>query len=836
MQMLRTRPMCWLAIGFLLIISAFLLGRSYEEILPSPETGEVVLEGTVDNKQYKESAYGDYWQITVKNVQLCQETDSGMEIQGSERNFENRKANFGIEKLEGKYLCRISAGESYTFKIGQRVLLKGTYMKWEEPANPGQFDTGKYYVSQGILGQFKKCKVIKTGESFSGFREKMWEMRQKAGRFLGQELGTDDGAIISAMLLGEKSSLDEEQKSLYQRNGISHILAISGLHLTLLGMGIFRILKVILSSNRQASVAVIIIMSLYCVFTGNSISTIRATIMFVLSLIAGILGRSYDSLSALGLAAILQLFTNPYVLNNSGFLLSFLAVIGVTFVAPKLQELFAVKGKVTKSLCISLSATLTTLPVLLWNYGTYPWYSVFLNLLILPPMSALLFMAIVLVILCWGRETLAMGMGIAGIEGIYEKTGLGITGMLESVRSGIGWRIIGILENIKSGVVWGIKGILEYFEFCCRIFEQVIFQDGYIGAPAIPQIILYMCLVALAISQIIRHSSLGRKMILLSAISILSLNTSFGTEITMLDVGQGDSVVIRNDNGNIYISDCGSSSVNQVGKYRLLPFLKHKGYGRIKGIFISHLDEDHISGIVELLERASAERIEIEYLFLPESVCRIEEDRDVAENLQTLAKQNGTKLVYLAQGNRISDDDMDFLCLYPTAEENGMLGKSDKKDVKAIATWKEYDSKNRNSQSLVLLLTYGDFSMLLTGDIEKNGEIEMLEYIDRMSTSGNLNTNRHEGKETSISAINGGIDVLKVAHHGSSGSGCREFLERIKPKLSLISCGKNNPYGHPHEETLERLEAVRSKIMSTVESGAVTMKIGRRIRVYKYKK
>ena len=135
--------------------------------------------------------------------------------------------------------------------------------------------------------------------------------------------------------------------------------------------------------ENRVSVISIIIMSIYCVFTGNSISTIRATIMFALSLIAGILGRSYDSLSALGLAAIIQLFMNPYVLNNSGFLLSFLAVIGVTFIAPRLQELLVAKRKISKSLCVSISSAITTLPVLLCNYGTYPWYSILLNLLIL---------------------------------------------------------------------------------------------------------------------------------------------------------------------------------------------------------------------------------------------------------------------------------------------------------------------------------------------------------------------------------------------------------------------------------------------------------------------
>ena len=766
-QILRTRPMCWLAIGFLLIIAVFLLGRSYEDMLPFWEPGEVVLEGKIENKQYKESAYGAYWQVTLENVSVLSNSHSTQETEDIVG--KNKPINH-IKKMEGKYLCRISAGKNVELKIGQTVLLEGRYEIWEEPANPGQFNLGKYYVSQGILGQFKKCKILKQGNSFSRFREEMWSVRQKAVKLLEQELGKEDGAVISAMLLGEKSGLDEEQKSLYQRNGISHILAISGLHLTLLGMGVFRVLKVILASHRKASVAAIMIMSLYCVFTGNSISTIRATIMFVLSFIAEILGRSYDSLSALGLAAILQLFMNPYVLNNSGFLLSFLAVVGVTFISPGLQEMMGAKGKLGKSLCVSLSATITTLPVLLWNYGAYPWYSVFLNLLILPFMSVLLFLAVVLVM--WG-----------------------------------------LLMEPTSIVVGGMKWILEYFEWCCRIFERVMFQDGYTGSPGVLQIILYACLVAVAISGMVKYSSLGRKMILLSAINILTLNLSFGAEVTMLDVGQGDSVVIRNCNGNVYISDCGSSSVSQVGKYRLLPFLKKKGYGKIKGIFISHLDEDHISGIMEVLEAAPAERIEIRYIFMPESVLFIEEDREKMQELQALAGKCGTKMVYLVQGDKITDGSMSFVCLYPQSEEMGRTMEDKEEIIRGVEKAKGNSGRNRNNQSLVLLLQYGAFDMLLTGDIEKAGEMEIVKEIDRMS-----------------------LDALKVAHHGSSGSSCEELLEVLKPKLSLISCGKNNSYGHPHEETLERLEAVGSKVLSTVESGAITLKIGRKIKVYEFKK
>ena len=787
MLLLRKRPMCWMAIGFLLIISIFLAGRSYKKILNKEDLGQVYLEGKIVDKQYKESSYGGYWQVTLKKVKVSvqgeeerrrdsylndlpeeyKESASGI---GSEQNGKSgNKDSVGVtsnkgsagklQKLEGKYLCQIQDSESEAagLKIGQLVLLRGKYTPWEEPSNPGQFNSGKYYCSLGILGQFKKCKIIKQGISYSGFREGLWSVRRLADEKLRQELGEEDGALVSAMLLGEKAGLNEEDKNLYQRNGISHILAISGLHLMLLGMGIFKILKMILG-NRTGAVFSIIIMSIYCIFTGNSISTIRATIMFSLSLTAGLLGRSYDSLSALGLAAIVQLFINPYVLNNSGFLLSFLAVIGVTFIAPELQELLEVKNKIAKSVCVSLSSSLATLPVLLCNYGIYPWYSVFLNLFILPPMSVLLFLAVILV-------------GISFVE--------------------ISWLEI-FVRNLLYFIVMGIKVILNYFEICCRLFEHAPFQDGYLGRPATVQIIIYGVLIVVVIGGGIKHSRFASKMMLLSAVSILTMHIHAGAEVTMLDVGQGDSVVIRNCNGNVYISDCGSSSVSKVGKYRLLPFLKYKGYGKIQGIFISHLDEDHMNGIVELLEMASEERVEISYLFLPESVLWIEEDRDIVLELQALAKQNKTKVVYLEQGDRIRDDSMEFQCLYPTGDEEQSRFEA-----------------NRNNHSLVLLMKCKEFEIMLTGDVEKAGELEILEYIDRMD-----------------------IDVLKVAHHGSSGSSSEEFLQVICPTLSLISCGRNNTYGHPHEETVERLCNSGSRIMSTVDSGAITLRIGKEIEVY----
>lgn len=777
------RPLCVIAMIFLFILSFLVAGRSYRELSDDFGKQEVFLEGTIVNKQYKSSVYGGYWQNTLKNVRICENNEikiakssnKRLKVWKNDEKVAEAEDNISNEiySLEGKYLCSLQSKETEAGKIGQRVLLLGTFSTGEEVSNQGQFDFGRWYCSQGILGQFKKCSIKGCGNDYSEFAEGMWQLRSWLQQKLLEELGENDGSLIAAMLLGDKSELEEESKSLYQRNGISHVLAISGLHLSLLGMGLYSCLKQIFGNSKGVAVCCIVLIFLYCVFTGSSISAIRAAIMFAISFLAKLTKRSYDSLSALALAAVLQLTYNPFVLNNSGFLLSFLAVIGVTFVAPKLQEILQAESKFMKSFSVSLSASFTTLPVLLHSYGSYPWYSVFLNLCIVPVMSVLLLCSVLLIVLLMVSHVLSA---------------------VFKIKSGV------IICNIiKTPVIYIVKIILEYMENCCRLFEKLPFQDGILGSPSWWQILIFVLFLLLAVLGKKFPSLFCRKMILLSAVALLTMKTECGMKVTMLDVGQGDSIVIQNDNGRIYLYDCGSSDVSNVGKYRLLPFLKYKGYGKIQGIFLSHMDADHKNGIVELLQMAKEEKVEISYLFLPVSVKDIVEDEKKLTEILCLAKENGTKVRYLSRGDIVEDGELKFRCLFP--------GEKEATGIK---------SDERNNKSQVLLMEYYDFSMWLTGDVEEEGEKEILKDIRRNGESMEC-------------------DVLKVAHHGSSGSSSMEFLEAIKPQLSLISSGEGNAYGHPHKETLERLEMVGSKILFTKESGQVTLEVGKqKLKVVEY--
>ncbi len=736
------RPMCWLAGLFFLILSIFVESRSWKESTAGFLETEVLLTGRITQKQEKEGYYGKGWELRLAEVVLKKEEK--------------------LLPLKGNYLLRLTTGEELL--LGQRILVKASFSPWEESKNPGQFDLGKWYHSQGILGEFRGKELIKRSASYQKFGEALWHLRVKASAKLRQLLGETEGALLSAMILGEKSFLEEESKEMYQRNGISHILAISGLHLMLLGNGIYTILKRILPVWVVPELSACAIMILFCFFSGASISTLRATIMFVMTLLGKILGRTYDSLSALGLAAAILLWKNPYVMENSGFLLSFLAVIGVVYAAPAIHMIFPWENKLWKSLTISLSASLTTLPVLLVNYGAFSWYSVFLNLLILPPMAFILAGGILLLLCSF----------LISILPPFD-----------------------ILMWIQHIFIISLRIILAFYEQCCYLFEQLPFQDGYLGAVGKGRIFLYYLLLFLLLRIVTSQKDIKKLypnfwngIFLFLLLTFLTCRIPGGFEITMLDVGQGDCVIIRNANPKVYISDCGSSSISRVGKYRLLPFLKYKGYGNIEAVFISHLDEDHYNGILELLEAMDKERIKISYLVLPKEIKKLTEQKQKLEELLFLAEEKKIQTVFMKGEDRILDEKMEILCLHPREGDY---------------------TDNANEDSMVLDISYGEFTLLLTGDVEGRGEEKLTACLK--------NKKQYTHKQ---------YEILKVAHHGAKGSTTEEFLQQIRPKLGLISCGRDNRYGHPAEETLKRLEKYGVKILDTREGGAITIKVNKK--------
>ena len=260
------------------------------------------------------------------------------------------------------------------------------------------------------------------------------------------------------------------------------------------------------------------------------------------------------------------------------------------------------------------------------------------------------------------------------------------------------------------------------------------------------------------------------------AVILLTRRRGGGFTLTMLDVGQGDCICVNTGQGQVYLFDGGSSSRSQVGEYVLIPYLKYQGIHTIDGIFLSHGDQDHINAVRELLSDSGG--IRLKTLYLPQIAGPLPQP---LEELRLLAREAGCRVEYLSQGKGWQQGDFRLTCLWPGEGYDG----------------------DDNAGSACYLLEEKDFRALLTGDVEGEGERELTAYLETMGLPG--------------------LDVLKVAHHGSRYSTSDAFLQAVTPRLALISAGRKNAYGHPHEETLERLEKVGCLPLQTADSGAITV-------------
>lgn len=239
-------------------------------------------------------------------------------------------------------------------------------------------------------------------------------------------------------------------------------------------------------------------------------------------------------------------------------------------------------------------------------------------------------------------------------------------------------------------------------------------------------------------------------------------------------MGQGDGIVLRTPNHKVITIDGGSSSVDDVGKYRIMPFLKSQCIKKVDYAIMTHADQDHISGLIEMMEVSDGTGIQVKHLVLPD----IRQKDESYLKMVRIAREHGIEILYIEKGNHMKFDHVEVKCIYPD-----------------ITT----EAKDRNDYGAVLDVTFNMFSMLLTGDISSECETDLKDMLKNHYT------------------------VLKVAHHGSKYSTSSEFLQEINPEYSVISVGEYNLYGHPSKETLERLEQSGSRIIRTDESGGITI-------------
>ena len=698
---MRRRPLCLAAILLLLILWMLPEDVWFQE--PDIPSGEkVLLTGIVSKREQTEerTAY------ELKNCQ-CDKSNSTFSV-----------------------LAYTQKGTSYP--IGCELSVFGTIYQVNEADNPGQFDGRSYYQSQGILYTFFVDTVVDTeGEYF--FLEKITSLRESLAKSLDSVFDERDAGILKAVLLGDKSTLMEETQLLYQKCGISHLLAISGLHISMIGISLYRVLRKCRCTFLEAGLPSGCLLVLYGFLTGFGISTIRAICMFLVMILADILGRVYDMASATALAAIFILLRNPLQARSAGFLLSFGAILGICFVYPILDSMISPKKPWAKAILFSCSMFFITYPLTIHFFYEYSLYSLLLNFIVVPCMPAVM----------------AFG-GLAMLAG-------GI-----SLRAG---SLVGLPAH------WVLSFYQSLGEWNLALPGAVL----RLGREDTWQLILYYGILVLSLLGL----WYGRRKIygalLPVAILLVSLRFSPGLQFTMLDVGQGDCLYLELSDGISCLIDGGSTSIKEVGNYRILPYLKYEGVSKLDYVILTHLDEDHVNGVRELMEMQNTlDGVQIQTILFPE----IANPDETYQELWALAEKKGIAVQTIGAGDAMMGSDYLLECLYPVK-----------------GTW----TTDENNDSVALQLAYHEFTMLLTGDMGFEGEKELL-------SQGRLKD----------------VDVWKVSHHGSKYSGSQPFLQSIQPALGLVSVGRNY-YGHPSDEILERLSKINCQVYTTLERGALML-------------
>ncbi|MEG2699565.1 MAG: DNA internalization-related competence protein ComEC/Rec2 [Hungatella sp.] len=636
-----------------------------------------------------------------------------------------------------------------TVRIGMEISAWGQPEKPGVARNPGEFDNRSYAYATGIAYQMfgSGCQLTDTRYSF--YYDGLYRVKQAAAHRLDLLCEPEDAGILKAALLGDKSSLDETIQGLYQRNGIAHLLAISGLHISLVGLSLYRLLrKAGLSYGWSGCVGILFVIS-YGILTGGSASVVRAVIMVLVSILAEYLGRSYDMLSAAALAAILLLLEYPYLLFQGGFQLSFGAVGAIGGLAPWLVKNLTWKKPWQQSILMGISIQLLTYPILLYHFFQYPLYGILLNLLVIPLMAYVI---------------------LSGMSGL-------LLGMLS--------------PGLAMAALGSEHYILRFYEWLCRMCEHIPGSNLILGRPPAWQILLYYPALLFLLFWIWTRrkkqevfesegAPIGNFLVFgggcLICFCLLLKIPMKGVEVTFLDVRQGDGICLQTRQAVILV-DGGSSSQKEIGKRSLEPFLKSRGISRIDYAIVSHGDQDHINGLVYLLGTESG--IAVEHLVLP----KLAQEEPGYELLEELAHQKKIPIHWMKRGEKIRAGNLVLTCIYD--------GNKAKKGEK-------------NEHSLLLAATYGDMEMLLTGDMSGDGEGEIL-------------------SDPKLAEKIRDISILKVAHHGSKYSSRADFLQSVNPVLAVISCGEDNTYGHPHPETMKRLQRQNTEILTTMDRGAITV-------------
>ena len=711
------------------------------------------------------------------------------------------------------YLPKESTGEgSMPLPLpGQICSVKGHFLELSPATNEGEFSLPSYYKGEGISGVFQaKTIELVRGES-SPFAKELFTLKQSLGNRIDALFPEETAGFLKSLFLGERSGITLSEKSLYQSAGISHILAISGLHLSLLGGFFYRLLRKTKLSSLLSSLITSFFLFSYFLFTGSSHSAFRALFMLFLRFAAIQLGKGKDLLSQLSFALLFLLWLNPLSLYSIGMQCSFFTL----FVFFLLEERpgKAVRKKKEKALskiCKKLALGFSKHPSLLLKFPAYLSKLIPCLLSTLPHrlQGSFLFYLALLPLFSLTQFSFPLYAPLLNLLLLPLLPFFFLLGAISILLSYLPEQDFLLLRLFSFSSRFLLNLLFQIFHLFMEKSLALPFSQILLGKMQALSVMLYFLFLYL-LFFFPKAKSLS---LLLSLGFLLSLPLYLPKppkelEIAALDVGQGDGFVLRKG-ALVFTIDNGSTSKNLFPEQIFFPYCKAKRIQHIDYALLTHCDRDHISGIQALLEKNPS--ISLSHLILPASALQ-DHRYDLLKRLaynhgaDVSYWQKGDELVFSEQGICLSAKKTAWAENPSTSKKRGPDTKGHQLHIRCFYPNDFSYIEEANAHSIGCLLTYGHFRMLFTGDMPKEAEEALLE-------------NCRESKEPPI------VDILKLAHHGSKTSSCPSFLSETQAKFALFSYGKKNRYGHPHKNTVENCQKYRLFPLETAKLGEILIK------------
>ena len=596
---------------------------------------------------------------------------------------------------------------------------------------PGGAEEATYHQGKGIfLLAYQTDEIARLPAQEGALRNLPAKLRHRILELLNRCFPKDTAPFARALLLGDAGGLDYETDTAFKLTGIRHIVAVSGLHISIL----FALISAVTLKKRYLTALLgFPALLLFAAAAGFTPSVTRACVMSGMLLLASLLEKEYDGPTALAAASLVMLIMNPLVITAIGFQLSVCSVAGIFLFSPAIRKWISdrlEKGKGKKkrlvrwlsgSLSVSLGAQILTTPLCAWYFGTVSLLGPLTNLLVL-----------------WMIPILFVGMIAVCLTGLVWQTGGAMLAGLLSAPIRLLLGFVKVLARFPLAAVYTRSVYIAAWV----LFVYVLLLLFWMGRSKRPVILACCAVIGLCAAL------LGSWMEPMTA----------ETSLTVLNVGQGQCLILQSE-GRAFLVDCGGDSDRKAADIAAETLIS-RGIQRLDGILLTHCDRDHAGAVGNLL-------------------CRVDTDLLVLPEASELASCTSGDVIYAVNDLQLTFGDTTITVYAPTFPGNS------------------------NENSLCILFDTKKCDILITGDRNGFGERMLLRNAEIPK-----------------------VDVLLAGHHGSRNSTCEQLLQAAQPEIVCISVGRDNPYGHPAPELLNRLAEYGCTVFRTDQNGDILIRRG----------